>query len=52
MTKWIVTWPDLPAYEGPPGEHVYDIAWGDSIWKRANNADRGWEITLSPLNKK
>ncbi len=53
MTKWTVTWPD-DVFDAPPSDlgHVYDIAWGNSIWRRANNADSGWKITLTPLNRK
>ena len=52
MTKWTVTWPDN-AFSAPmTGQHVYDIAWGESIWQRAVNAGMGWKITLTPLLRK
>ena len=49
--KGTIMFPDY-VYEGPPGEHVNNILWDESIWRRANNADIRWEITLTPLHRK
>lgn len=49
--KGTIQFPDY-VYEGPPGEHVNTIPWDGSIWRRANNADRNWKITLTPLQRK
>ncbi len=48
MTSWTVTWPD-DVFDGPASAHQYDIAWDEGIWRRGNNADEGWVITLTPL---
>lgn len=50
MTNWTVTWPD-DVFDGSASEHKYDIAWDESIWRRGNNADEDWEISLAPFAK-